>query len=172
MQPLCLGLPHRPWPTFVSCGSSDSLIFRGFAVCFGLRGWSGTAPQVPVGAAWRTGLAYGVSWWRRGISDPLGGGLPGRATCLGEIPFSSVASCSPATPLNVRKGEESQAHGDKGASQAQITCCIGRIPLFVPPGHLSQAEQGREVSDAMEESASHDHIPLWVSYQSPFWMLG
>lgn len=103
---------------------------------------------------------------------PLGGGLPGRATCLGGIPFSSVASCSPATPLNVRKGEESQAHGDKGASQAQITCCIGRIPLFVPPGHLSQAEQGREVSDAMGESTSHDHIPLWVSYQSPFWMLG
>lgn len=69
---------------FVGCGSNDSVIFRAFAVSFGLRDLSGTA-EAPTGPCWgclRTGLAHGCLVVEEGeLRPPAGRRLP-RLGCL------------------------------------------------------------------------------------------
>lgn len=75
---ICLGLACRSWPVFLWCGLNDSLIFRGFAVFFGVLGLSGAA-GTPTGPFWcclrgpkglpRSGPPD-VSRWKKGTSGP------------------------------------------------------------------------------------------------------
>ena len=69
-----LGSAHKSWTIFVDCGSNGSLIFRVFAVLFGLLIFSGSL-GAPTGPCWCdlwSGKRFpGGSWWEKDVAESM-----------------------------------------------------------------------------------------------------